>query len=440
MQATDLIERLVRAFTDDDASACREVIADGAIYHGPPAENLMSVFSPAAGKAAYLQRIAQLRSVLSDVAVSVSAVVRTDDMISCVIEYRGTHRGRYLNVSPTGRNLALLTSNTFRIQDERIVEIWHIPDRYSLLDQMTGVQLRDDPLDLAPAEVVASFPPGSFPECIVMDRDGTMYVTLMFQNQIVRLRPGGAPELFHEFDRELIQGDLVGPSCMVIGSGGELFVNVVSDNGQAQGVWQFSTETGLGHRIAPIPVPAFPNGLAADDRGRLYAADSIRGLIWLIEPQQRKATVWSRDPLLAGRQFLAVAPAANGIQVWNNSVYVIVSDTANLVRVPILSNGSAGLPEIFAGDVPGDDFAVDANGTFYVTTHPYNVVIRIHQDGSRAIVATAEQGVAGCTYARFGVRAGDERNLYVVADGGLLHAGSGHTPAPAIVRLAIPAS
>ncbi len=439
MQATELIERLIRAFTDDDLSACREVIADEAIYHGPPGEDLLSVLSPGAGKTTYLQRIAQLRSALAGATASVSAVVRADDMISCVIEYRGTHQGRYLNVSPTGRNVALLTSNTFRIQDDRIVEIWHIPDRYSLIDQMTGVQLRDDPLTPAPAEVVASFPPGSFPECIVMDRDGTMYVTLMFQNQIVRIRPGEAPELFHEFEKELIKGDLAGPSCMVVGSGGELFVNVVSDNCHAQGVWQFSTETGLGHRIAAIPVPAFPNGLAADDRGRLYAADSIRGLIWLIEPEQRTATVWSRDPLLAGRQFLAVAPAANGIQVWNNSVYVAVSDTANLVRVPILSSGSAGLPEIFASDVPGDDFAVDADGSFYVTTHPYNVVIRLNQDGSRAIVATAEQGVAGCTYARFGVRKGDERNLYVVADGGLLHAGAGHTPTPAIVRLSIPA-
>jgi hypothetical protein len=57
-------------------------------------------------------------------------------------------------------------------------------------------------------------------------------------------------------------------------------------------------------------------------------------------------------------------------------------------------------------------------GTLYITTHPFNTVVRVTQDGRRDIVANATQGIIGATDAAFGVLPSDRDTLYVVTDGG----------------------
>jgi hypothetical protein len=54
----------------------------------------------------------------------------------------------------------------------------------------------------------------------------------------------------------------------------------------------------------------------------------------------------------------------------------------------------------------------------YITTHPFNTIVRVRQDGRRDIVANESQGITGATDAKFGVLPGDVDTLYVATDGG----------------------
>ena len=82
------------------------------------------------------------------------------------------------------------------------------------------------------------------------------------------------------------------------------------------------------------------------------------------------------------------------------------------------ADGKLGAPTVFASGIPGDDFAIDKEGSLYVTTHPFNTIVRVKQDGSRNIIADASQGIIGATDAAFGTTPGDENTLYVATDGG----------------------
>lgn len=72
--------------------------------------------------------------------------------------------------------------------------------------------------------------------------------------------------------------------------------------------------------------------------------------------------------------------------------------------------------------IPGDDFAIGPEGSLFITTHPYNTVIKVSTRGARTIIARQEQHIVGATDAVFGRGTEDRDTLYVVTDGAPLRA------------------
>jgi sugar lactone lactonase YvrE len=83
-----------------------------------------------------------------------------------------------------------------------------------------------------------------------------------------------------------------------------------------------------------------------------------------------------------------------------------------------------------------DDFAFDAEGNLYGTTHVYNSVIRISPAKQIVTLATAAQGVTGSTALAFG-RIDDRTSVYITTNGGMsLPLPTGVAPAK-VVRLEV---
>src|SRR5262249_8012837 len=80
---------------------------------------------------------------------------------------------------------------------------------------------------------------------------------------------------------------------------------------------------------------------------------------------------------------------------------------------PILEDGSAGPARIHARNIGLDDFAFDVLGNLYGTTDPFNTVVRVAPDGAVDVLLTVADGLDGPSSAAFGVRAGDQQNLYI---------------------------
>jgi sugar lactone lactonase YvrE len=158
----------------------------------------------------------------------------------------------------------------------------------------------------------------------------------------------------------------------------------------------------------------FPNALAFDNRGNLYVTETFsfdpplvpyengfapafgRGGIWRI-PKRGTAELWLRDDLLTGLgpTLFPYPVGANGIAFYHGGLYVINTDKALVLRVPVFNNGRPGQPEVWkqVADVPEslfngspyiplmlDGLALDVHGNVYIAVPSRAAIVRIHAD------------------------------------------------------------
>ncbi|MBI5441025.1 MAG: ester cyclase [Deltaproteobacteria bacterium] len=434
--AAGLVEGLSRAFRTGDLDRLSAFLGQDVVVHGT---------GPEGSSRGLRATVEALRSALAELEWKPELVVAEGEKIAILGKITGLHRGPLLGVPPTGAPVAIASVDLFRLKEGRIAEHWALTDRFELVRALTNPGPAPAPLVPAPVTEVAAFPAGEFLESVAVDAEGNLLVTHLFTGRITKIDPRGGTSVLANLETGLPPGPLdldfskpvprAGLVCIALARDGTIYATFFSPNPEAHGVWKI-TPDGKGAPYAPIP-GAMVNGIALDGAENLYVADS-HGKLWRVPAGSRRAEVWLEHPLLLRRPFVGFLPGPNGIQLWNGSLFVANSDTGNILRVPIQPDGSAGRPEVFAGGVCGDDFAIDSAGTLYVTTHAYNSVLRITQDGRRSVIATAAQGAAGPTAAAFGRAPADGESLYVVTDGGLFAPVPGIEIRPRVLRLKVP--
>lgn len=273
---------------------------------------------------------------------------------------------------------------------------------------------------VAAARTVMTYGEGQWLESVKPGLDGTLYLTAnrgenyatgdktQAQARVIARAPDGSERVFFE----LPKGSTAG--VIAFDADGGMYM---TGQGTQLGVWRL-TPDGKGTLFAKLPQGAWPNGITVGPDRRLYVADAALGVIWRVDPTSGVAQQALQADVLRARRFIALAPGANGLHFFGRDLYVTVSDAARVLKLPLHADGSLGKPSVFAEGIPGDDFAIDAQGTLYITTHPFNTIVRVTQDGQRRVVADATHGIVGATDAAFGVRPDDRDTLYVATDGG----------------------
>ncbi|MDX1600271.1 MAG: ester cyclase [Anaerolineales bacterium] len=84
--------------------------------------------------------VARWREGFPDFRFEVDDLVAEGDRVAARVSYTGTHKGEVLGIDPTGRKVHVHEMMFFRMENERIAEVWEVPDRYSLRSQL----LQDD--------------------------------------------------------------------------------------------------------------------------------------------------------------------------------------------------------------------------------------------------------------------------------------------------------
>ncbi len=275
-----------------------------------------------------------------------------------------------------------------------------------------------------PVEVHKAFDesPNHLPEGIAIDNSGNIFVSLgppFFvgggYGALYQISPDGTETLLVEYP----EGPAIA-GLTVDSEGGVYFA--MPDPGQPNvGVYRVTDEGA--ERIPGTENMAVPNGLAFDDEGNLYATDSILGSIWRMAPDgSSEAEPWISHELLAGCSE-EDAVGANGIALWESGFYVANTGNGLLVYVPILEDGSAGEPEVIAGDpecnsgeelYAMDGIALDEEGNVYallVLQHKFVVINP--GDGTHELLLDEEDGLWNGASLAFGTLEANRASLFI---------------------------
>jgi predicted ester cyclase len=84
----------------------------------------------------------QLHAILTgafpDLRITVDDTVTEGDKVAARLTFRGTHRGPFRGIEPTGRTVEFSSIRIYRIEDGKVVQTWAEVDALGLLGQLRG--------------------------------------------------------------------------------------------------------------------------------------------------------------------------------------------------------------------------------------------------------------------------------------------------------------
>ena len=260
---------------------------------------------------------------------------------------------------------------------------------------------------------------GELPEGVAVDKVGNVYVGLAPLGKIVKFNPKGGVSDFAFLPPPTPFG--IGILGLAVDAPGNVYAGLFSGDEATQGVYKVDRD-GNSERLPGTEAITFPNALAFDKRGNLYVTDTIIGAVWRISPDG-SVEMWIQDETLVG--FILPDPGAppfpigaNGIVYRHGSLYVANSTEAQIVRIPVLKDGSAGSPEIFVKDPVElsvlDGIALDVHGNIYGVVITQSKLVKIDaQTKEIKTLATAEDGLDFPASLSFGTGKGDRQSVFV---------------------------
>jgi sugar lactone lactonase YvrE len=251
---------------------------------------------------------------------------------------------------------------------------------------------------------------GEWPEGVAADKRGNLYVSFMALGQIRKITADGTDPVVAQFQD-------AGTLGLAVDAVGNLYICHASGNPATGGVYRLARD-GVLERFAGTEAMPFPNSLAFDKRGNLYATESATGTIWRIT-RGGVAAPWLQHELLEGLGAIPGYPpiGANGIAYWKGTLYVANTEKGLILRLPIGVDGSPGEPEILA-EGPGvagpDGLALDVFGNIYVALVLQDKLVRVNPvDGSVTELATIDDGLDEPASLAFSTQKGDRKSVFL---------------------------
>lgn len=87
-------------------------------------------------RTAHLQVIALFQRAFPDCTVTTDELIAESEYVAWRWTFRGTHRGEFHGLPPTGRSVVMSGISMLRIRDGKVQESWHQGDNQSLMQQL----------------------------------------------------------------------------------------------------------------------------------------------------------------------------------------------------------------------------------------------------------------------------------------------------------------
>jgi steroid delta-isomerase-like uncharacterized protein len=128
---------LVRRFYDEvmsrgNLAAVGELSAPNLIDHNP-------MPGQAPGPEGIKQVVAMFRAALPDLNVTVDDIIAEGDKVVARTTIRGTHRGEFMGIAPTNKQVTVNSMDLVRIVNGKAAEVWHIEDALGMMQQIGAI-------------------------------------------------------------------------------------------------------------------------------------------------------------------------------------------------------------------------------------------------------------------------------------------------------------
>ena len=126
----DLLARYVNEVWDGANLAALEE------FLTPDFKRHVSPTKPPLDRNGQIERLEGFRAAFPDISLTVEEVIAEGDRIAFRSTIRGTHRGEFAGIAPTGREVTVGLVDVIRVEDSRFAEQWGGPDMADLMLQL----------------------------------------------------------------------------------------------------------------------------------------------------------------------------------------------------------------------------------------------------------------------------------------------------------------
>ena len=128
-----LIRRLYEeAFNKGNLEVVDEILSPNYVRHGlapgatPGPESTKQVFT-------------MMRTAFPDIRITIEPMVGEGDMVAAQLTHHGTHRGEFMGIAPTGKQVTVTAIGIYHFANKKLVEAWIQMDELGMLKQLGGV-------------------------------------------------------------------------------------------------------------------------------------------------------------------------------------------------------------------------------------------------------------------------------------------------------------
>ncbi len=127
------IERWIEgAWNNGDLAVADEMYTADYVVHDPGA-------GPIRGREALKQFVTMFRTAFPDIHVSLEDVIAEGDKLVWRYTLRGTHKGEFMGIAPTGKPVILTGCLFSRFVGDRVVEDWNHYDALGMMQQLGAI-------------------------------------------------------------------------------------------------------------------------------------------------------------------------------------------------------------------------------------------------------------------------------------------------------------
>ena len=124
-----LVRRIAEAWDKGNLAVADKLLAPNFVAHNLPAR-------VAGDREGFKQAISMTRAAFPDFRLTVEDMVAEGDKVAYRMTWRGTHKGEYMGIAPTGKQVTVSGILIFRIEGSKIVEQWAEVDSMGMMQQL----------------------------------------------------------------------------------------------------------------------------------------------------------------------------------------------------------------------------------------------------------------------------------------------------------------